>query len=132
MEDRNGSSLSPAQAGFRFLIEVVALICWGLVGWQVTDGTARWLLVIALPLAAAITWGTFRAPDDHSANGESPVPVNGIVRLFIELDILLGAAVLVTVVWRPFVGAALGVAVLIHYAMTIDRVRWLLAQRTTP
>ncbi len=129
MDVPNGSELSPAQAGFRFLIEMAALVCWGIVGWQLTDSAARWVLVGVLPLVAAAIWGLFRAPDDHSAGGASPVPVPGLVRLLLELDVLLGAAIVTAIVWRPAVGVVLGVAVLVHYAMTMPRVRWLLAQR---
>lgn len=131
VEQANPSELPATQAGFRFLIEIVALVCWGIVGWNVTDSGLRWLLVIALPLAAAFLWGTFRAPDDHSANGESPVPVPGLVRLLIELDVLLGAAFLTAFIWQPWLGIALGTAVIVHYATTFERVRWLLDQRTT-
>lgn len=125
----NGSVLPPAQAGFRFLIELGAIMCWGFVGWHVTDGLLRWLLAIALPLVAGAIWGTFRAPGDHSANGGAPVPVPGLVRLLIELDVLLGAAVVTAIVWRPTVGIVLAAAVVLHYATTTRRVRWLLAQR---
>jgi hypothetical protein len=126
---RNGSELSPLQAGLRFLIEIAAIVCWGIVGWQVTDGVVRWLLVIALPLAAAIMWGTLRAPGDHSANGQAPIPVPGIVRLAIELDLLLGAAIVTAIVWRPWVGIVLGAVVVVHYLATLPRIRWLLDQR---
>lgn len=128
--DRNGSELTAAQAALRVLLELGALIGWGVVGWRVTDAGVRWLLVAALPIAAAILWGLFRAPDDHSAGGESPVPVPGLVRLLIELGILLGAAVLVAVVWRPWIGVVLGAAVVFHYVATLGRVRWLLDQRS--
>jgi hypothetical protein len=129
VSDDNGSRLAPWQAGFRFLLEMVAIVFWGIVGWQITDGAARWILVIVLPLAAAVVWGTFRAPDDHSANGESPVAVPGLVRVLIELGLLLGVAILTALVWRPTAGIVLGATVVFHYAATLRRVRWLLEQR---
>jgi hypothetical protein len=46
----------------------------------------------------------------------------------IELDILLGAAVLTAIFWHTWVGVVLGVLVFVHYAMTLRRVRWLLDQ----
>ena len=66
---------------------------------------------------------------DRSASGEAPVPVPGVVRLVIELDVLLGASILTAAVWRTGVGAALGAAVVLHYALTPRRVRWLLGRR---
>lgn len=129
VSDVNGSELHPWQAGLRFLVEMAALLCWGIAGWHLTDGTARWILVIVLPFAAALVWGTFRTPDDHSAGGASPVAVPGLVRLFIEFDVLLGAAILTALVWRPVAGVVLGAAVALHYATSPRRVRWLLDQR---
>ena len=131
MNDASGSQLGPANAGFRFLLEVAALVCWGIVGWQIADGVVRWILVIVLPVAAATVWGTFRAPGDHSAGGGAPVAVHGMVRLVIEFVVLLGAALLAAIVWRPTPGLALGALIVIHYVTTTARVRWLLAQRPT-
>lgn len=128
MTETDDSALGPAQAGFRFLIEVLAITSWAIVGWHLTDGPARLVLVVVLPLAAAVVWGTFRAPGDHSAGG-APVAVPGPVRLVIELDVLLGAAVAVALVRRWTFGVALAVAVLAHYATTMRRVHWLLRQR---
>ena len=128
--DGDGSQLAPGQAAFRFVIELAAIVCWGIVGWHLTDTALRWVLVVVLPFVAAAVWGTFRAPGDHSANGGAPVAVPGVVRLVIELDVLLGAAVLTAVFWRPVVGLLLGVAVVAHYLTTLPRVRWLLRRRT--
>lgn len=124
----NGSELGPAQAGFRFVIEILAITSWAIVGWNLTDRPVRAALAVVLPLVAAVVWGTFRAPGDHGAGG-APVAVPGVVRLIIELDVLLGAAIAVAVVWRWTFGVALGVAVVAHYATTLPRVRWLLRQR---
>lgn len=129
MPHENGSELSPAQAAFRFVLEIAALVGWGLVGWHTVDGIARWVLVVVLPVAAAAVWGTFRAPGDHSANGGAPVAVHGVVRLAIELVVLLGAAVLSAIVWRRTPGLVLGALIVVHYATTPARVRWLVAQR---
>lgn len=131
MSESQGSELSVAQAGFRFAIEVTAIVCWGIVGWNLTDGAGRWFLVVALPAVAAALWGAMRAPGDHSAGGGAPVPVSGVVRLVIELGVLLGAAVLTAATWRPWLGIVLAAAVTLHYATTLPRVRWLVARRIT-
>ena len=129
MSETSGSELPPVQAGFRFLLEVAALVGWGVIGWHAAGGVTRWFLVIALPVAAAVVWGTFRAPGDHSANGGAPVAVRGTVRLAIEFVVLLGAAVLSAIVWTPVPGLALGALIVIHYATSTARVQWLVAQR---
>lgn len=130
MTDTDESGLTAAQAAFRFMLELLALASWAIVGWNLTDGAVRWAAVIVLPVVAAGAWGTFRAPGDHSAGGGAPVAVHGAVRLVLELGVLLGAAVAVALVWRWTFGVALAVAVLAHYAATMRRVRWLLQQRT--
>lgn len=125
------SELSALQAVLRFLIELAALVMWCIAGWNITDSSLRWMLAIALPLACAVVWGTFRVPGDASASGEAPIPVPGIVRLLLELDVLFGAAVAGAVFWKPFPAAVLAVATVGHYAATTSRVRWLLAHRST-
>ena len=125
----NGSELSPTQAGFRFLIELAALACWAVVGWEVGGDTWGWILAIGLPVVAATTWASFRVPGDASAGQDAPVAVAGIVRLVIEFDVLVFAGVFTIVVGRVVVGACLLVAIAAHYALTTRRVRWLIAQR---
>lgn len=129
VHDVADSALPPWQAGFRFLIELAALTCWAVVGWHVGGDPARFVLVAALPLAAATLWGTFRVPGDQSASGEAPVAVAGPIRLLLELGVLEGAAVATGLVWRPVIGVVLGVLILVHYVTTPKRVRWLLDQR---
>lgn len=122
------SHLGPAQAVFRFTLELAALAGWAMFGWHLADGPVRFVLAIVFPTLAATLWGTFRAPGDHSAGG-APVTVPGPVRLVIELDVLLGAAVATAIVWNRTFGLVLGVAVVAHYATTMPRVRWLLERR---
>ena len=127
----NGSALPPVQAALRFLVEVAALVCWGVVGWNIGSGPMRWVLAVLLPILAAIIWVSFRVPGDQSASGEAPVSVPGIVRLFIELDILLGGAIFAILVGARVFGSIVFIAVCVHYLLTIPRVRWLLRQRPT-
>jgi hypothetical protein len=128
----NTSELSPVHAGVRFLVELAALAAWGITGWHLADGPARWILAIALPVLGAVVWATFRVPGDASADGGAPVAVPGIVRLVIEIDLLFGGAVAVGLAWRAEAGLALGAAVLAHYVTTAHRVRWLLAASAPP
>ena len=126
----NDSALTPAQAGFRFLVELAALACWAVVGWEVGGDGFGWVLAIAFPVVAASTWATFRVPGDLSAGQGGPIPVPGVVRLVIELDVLVLSAVFAIVVGQVVLGVAILVAVVAHYLLTMRRVRWLVAQRT--
>lgn len=126
----NASALTPAQAGFRFLVELAALVCWAVVGWEVGGDTWGWVLAIGFPTVAASTWATFRVPGDLSAGKGGPIPVPGLVRLVIEVDVLALAAVFAIVVGQVVLGVVVLVAVVVHYLLTLRRVRWLLAQRS--
>ena len=72
---------NPINLGVRFILELVLLYALGFWGWTQHAGLWRYVLVIALPLLAAVLWGTFRVPEDASANGKAPVRVPGWLRL---------------------------------------------------
>ena len=82
--------MRPRNLALRLGLEMAALLGLGVAAWSQTDGAARWVAVIALPLAAAALWGTFNVLDDPSRSGEAPVEVRGWVRLTVELIVLLG------------------------------------------
>jgi hypothetical protein len=110
----------------RFVLELVALVAIGYWGWSLTGSWMRFLLAIGLPAVAAAAWGVFRVPGDASASGEARVPVPGFVRLALE------AAMFALAVWglsstgNAGLAAILAGAVVIHYAVSYDRIIWLL------
>jgi hypothetical protein len=115
----------PINLGVRFLLELSILASLGYWGWTEHDGIWRFLWGAGLPLAAAILWGTFRVPNDP---GDAPVQVPGLVRLLLELA-LFGAAVgLLVAADRSVTATVLGAVVVLHYAVSYDRVAWLLRQ----
>lgn len=122
-------SQNPLNLGLRFILELVLLYALGLWGWTQHEGLLRYLLAIGLPLLAAILWGTFRIPEDASANGKAPVRVPGWVRLLLEA-LLFGAAT-----WAFFASGAsgavtagwvFGLVTLLHYLLSYDRIAWML------
>lgn len=119
-------SQNPINLGLRFLLELVALYAIGYWGWTAHSGPLRYVLVIGLPLLAAVLWGTFRVPGDASASGQAVVAVPGLVRLAMELALFGGAT------WGLYAAGAVrsalifGVVTGIHYALSYDRVIWLL------
>lgn len=115
----------PVNLAFRFVLEIAALTAIAVGGYATSSGAWAWILAIALPLAAAVVWGTFNVPGDRSRSGEAPVSVSGGVRLIIELGVFALAVVLVSFI-SPFVALLLGIAVAIHYLLSLDRIRWLL------
>ena len=66
--------------------------------------------------------------DDPSRSGRAPVPVSGIVRLLLELTFFAVAVGALFAVQSTTIGWLLGIAVCLHYALSYDRVRWLLRQ----
>lgn len=113
----------------RFLLELVAIVSFGIYGWRAFDSPWRFLLVVVLPLAAATLWGTFAVQGDPSRSGAAPVPVPGQVRLLVEITVLFGGA---AALWaaglaRP---ALISAIVLVGYhLLAYDRVLWLLTGR---
>ena len=118
----------PLNLALRFVLEVIALIAVGYWGWTYATGALRYVLAIGGPLLAAVLWATFRVPGDASASGEAPVPVPGWARLLLELA-LFGFAT-----WGLYTSGAtqaaliFGGVVVAHYAISYDRVAWLLRQ----
>ena len=111
----------PLNLALRFLLELAGLVALGDWGWHV----ARYPGAIALPLGAAAAWGTFNVRDDPSRSGKAPVPVPGVVRLLLEVA-FFGSA---TFGWyasgHPRAALAFAAIVVVHYALSIDRVAWL-------
>ena len=120
------------QLGLRFVLEIAALVAWGMAGWELTGdtgaGLVRWLVALVAVAVAAGLWGTFRVDGDSGGDNEAPVAVPGTVRLVLELVVLLGGAVAVTWAGQTVFGVVLGILVAAHYVTTMNRVTWLLSQ----
>ncbi|MEW6253952.1 MAG: DUF2568 domain-containing protein [Planctomycetota bacterium] len=119
-------SQNPANLALRFALELAALAALSVWALARFDGAASIALAVLLPLVAATLWATFRVPGDASASGRAPVPVPGIVRLLLEVALFaLGVLALVAAAYTA-AGTGLGIAVAVHYALSYDRIIWLL------
>jgi len=116
----------PLNLILRFLLEMSALVAMGYWGWTQHDGLGRWLWVIGAPLVAAVLWGTFAVLDDPSRSGKAPVPTPGILRLLLELLFFAVAAFALIASNQISAGWALGIITIFHYAISYDRILWLL------
>jgi hypothetical protein len=118
----------PLNLALRFFLELGALVAMGAWGWQRGTGPWRYLLAFAVPVVAMTLWGVFAVPADPSRSGHAPVPVPGAIRLALEATFFAFAT------WALFssghrVPALLfGAVVLVHYALSFDRLAWLLRQ----
>ncbi|MBX3054137.1 MAG: YrdB family protein [Caldilineaceae bacterium] len=119
---------NPINLGVRFVLELIALAAFGRWSWKQSDEWLRYLLVLGIPLLAALLWGTFAVPDDPSRSGKAPVPVPGVVRLLLELFFFALAAGALLAAGAGTFGWLYALAVAVHYALSYDRIRWLLRQ----
>lgn len=119
-------STNPFNLALRFILEMVALVSLGIFGYMFFEGGLRVLAAILLPLAFAVTWGVFAVRGDPSRSGKTVVPTAGPVRLLIEL-LLFGISVVALLLSGYTLSALIyGIAIIIHYALSLDRVKWLL------
>jgi hypothetical protein len=116
----------PINLAFRFLLELSALAALGFWGWHPGDSIRNWLLMLVVPALAAVMWGTFAVPDDPSRSGKAPVPVPGPIRLALELAFFASAISALLQVGAAQLGWTMSVLVLLHYALSYDRILWLL------
>ena len=117
---------NPINLAFRFLLEIAALFALGYWGWTQHTGIWRFVWCIGLVVLAVVIWGTFRVPGDSSSSGNAPVPIPGILRLVIELALFAAATWAFIAAGQPNWGWALAILAIIHYALSYDRVLWLL------
>lgn len=119
---------NPINLALRFALEMAAMVALGCWSWMQSYGVLRIVLVTGIPLLIAILWGTFAVPNDPSRSGKAPVPVSGIVRLLLEWAVFAAATGALFAVGPTTLAWLLGGAVLIHYAISYDRILWLIGQ----
>lgn len=119
----------PINLAFRFLLELAAFATFGFWGWELGDGYTRFIFAFGIPVLVAVIWGIFAVPNDPSRSGKAPVPVNGIVRLIIELIIFASAIWMVYELGYPLFSRLFGVAVVTHYLLSMDRILWLIGKQ---
>jgi hypothetical protein len=116
----------PLNLAVRFLLELVGLAALGYWGWTQHVGLGRWLWAIGLPLVAAILWGTLAVPNDPARSGQAPVPIPGALRLLLELTLFAAATIALVAAGQVDAGILLAVLAVLHYALSYDRILWLL------
>jgi hypothetical protein len=118
----------PLNLAIRFLLEVTALAGAGMWGWKQSDSWFRFIMASVIPLLLATVWGLFAVPDDPSRSGKAPITIPGLVRLILELAIFgFSTWSLYDLGYIPF-SITFGVVVVTHYAISYDRIIWLLSK----
>lgn len=118
----------PANLAVRFLLEVSAYLILGFWGWRRRDDGLRIVVALAIPLLWAALWGTFAVPGDPSRSGSAPIPVPGVLRLALECAFFACATWALYELRFVRLAAVFGTAVAVHYALSYDRIRWLVGQ----
>ena len=121
-------TMSEWNLALRFGLEVLALAGLAALGWSIGSGSTRWVLVLVLPIGAALCWWAFNVVDDPSRSGAAPVPVQGPVRLVIEVMLLGAGGAGFLVSGPPLLGALVLLTAIAHYVFSWPRVVWLLEQ----
>jgi hypothetical protein len=115
----------------RFLLELAVLVAIGYWGFSQYIGFWRFLLGIGIPVTAAAIWGTFAVPKDPSRSGRAPVPIPGMLRLVLELALFGFAAWALYDAGSGTLALILAGITIVHYALSYDRVAWLIGQKVT-
>lgn len=118
----------PLNLAFRFLLEILALISFGLWGWKLTESGWRYVLVLLVPIIFALAWGIFNVPDDPSRSGNAPIIVSGVIRLILELVLFALAGFALYHLGNPNLWWIFGASVILHYLISYDRIIWLIAR----
>ncbi|MFC6519075.1 DUF2568 domain-containing protein [Undibacterium arcticum] len=105
---------------------MTALVAMGFWGWQLGDGILQFFGALVVPIAAAAVWGAFAVPGDASRSGSAPIAVSGVLRLGIEVTFFAFAARALYETGGTSLGLIFGAAVVVHYALSYDRIAWLL------
>lgn len=120
--------MNTVNLALRFLLELSALTAFAMWTWSISDGVWRIVYSVLVIAILAAIWSTLAVPDDPCRSGGAPVPVPGSVRLLLELLILGGASVAFYKSGLPLVGGLPVALVALHYALSADRIGWLLQQ----
>ncbi|MCB0111575.1 MAG: YrdB family protein, partial [Caldilineaceae bacterium] len=70
----------------------------------------------------------FAVPDDPSRSGNAPIPVSGALRLLLEGLVFAGGVLALWGAGYPWWGITFVVIVALHYALSYDRILWLLSR----
>ncbi|MEH0422693.1 YrdB family protein [Streptomyces sp. B21-083] len=122
----SGYGFRPFALGVRFILELVALVCFGLWAWHVSPAALRYVAVVVVPLAVAVLWGVFATPGDASRSGETVVATAGPLRLLLELAVFFGGAAALYAAGVQIPAAALAGVLVMYHVLSWDRVLWLL------
>lgn len=121
-------SKNPFNLALRFILEMGALVSLGIFGYRIFEGAVGVVTAILLPLCFAVAWGVFAVKGDPSRSGKTVVATPGPVRLVLELLLFSISVVALLYSGYPLAAMFFGIAIIIHYLLSLDRIKWLMNQ----
>ena len=118
----------PINLAVRFFLEVLALAFFAHWGWNSFDSPINVIAAVGIPVFAATAWGVFAVPGDPSRSGKTVVKTPGAARLALEAVFFIAAAVASNFSLSIVMATVFALAVIVHYAASVERIRWLLKQ----
>lgn len=118
----------PLNLLIRFLLEICVLVIGSTWGWKQSDGWLRVVLAIGIPVFLSVIWGVFNVPGDPSRSGAAPIITPGIIRLGIEIAIFSFGIWCLYDMGSMKLSLTLSIIVFLHYAVSYDRISWLISQ----
>jgi hypothetical protein len=122
----SGYGFHPWALGVRFVLELLALTCFGLWAWVAAPASLRYVAVIAVPLLVAVLWGAFATPDDASRSGKTVIATPGPLRFLLELAVFFGGTAALYAAGPRTPALLLAGALVVYHLLSWDRVLWLL------
>lgn len=125
----NLMSKARINSAVRLVLELTAIVTFGIWGFYQSEGAGAIVLAILLPLGYAVLWGVFAVRDDPSRSGKTVVQTPGIIRLVLELALFGAAAWMQLDMDHSLLALILGLAITLHYIVSYERIAWLLKQK---
>ncbi|MFI7301076.1 DUF2568 domain-containing protein [Streptomyces sp. NPDC050121] len=108
------------------MLELVALVCFGVWAWITAPDSLRYVFVVAVPLVVAVLWGVFATPDDASRSGGTVIATPGPLRFVLELAVFFGGAAALYAAGSHTLALTLAGALVVYHLLSWDRILWLL------
>ncbi len=122
-------SKNPFNLAFRFVLELASIASLGMWGYSLSNGALAILGAIFFPLVFMLLWGIFAVRGDPSRSGKTVVNTPGRARLILELVLFGISAWALGAAGYTVVAIIFGVAVIVHYLLSLDRVLWLVKEK---
>lgn len=121
----------PANRFLRLVLEIVGLVSLIQWGWEQNNPGVRYTLAIGIPLIVISLWFVLNTPGDPGRLKQNAmVAIPGRTRLALEW--LLFTLIVISLIVRAqyLLAGAIAFAVVLHYFWSIDRVVWLIRDRS--